>query len=76
MTFWQENYGFVKEVYEYRMKKYAEWMDNLEGIVKKVLQPNVQYTYKEFKIIQDTLSVSYALSVSFGLYFYLQQQIV
>lgn len=56
MTFWQENYGFVKEVYEYRLKKYGEWMDNLEGIVKKVLTPNVQYTYKEFKIIQDTLA--------------------
>ena len=58
MSFWQENYGFVKEVYEYRMKKYGEWMDSLEGIVSKVLTPNVQYTYKEFKIIQDTLSVS------------------
>lgn len=55
MTFWQENYGFVKEVYDYRMAKYQEWMDNLEAIVSKVLAPNVQYTYKEFKNIQDTL---------------------
>ena len=58
MTFWQENYGFVKEVYDYRMNKYQEWMDNLEAIVSKVLAPNVQYTYKEFKNIQDTLGVS------------------
>ncbi|KAL7643675.1 UNVERIFIED_CONTAM: hypothetical protein RMT77_005658 [Armadillidium vulgare] len=55
MTFWQENYGFVKEVYDYRMAKYQEWMDNLEAIVSKVLSQDVQYTYKEFKNIQDTL---------------------
>jgi len=55
MTFWQENYGFVKEVYDYRLAKYQEWMDNLDAIVAKVLATNVQYTYKEFKIIQDSL---------------------
>lgn len=56
MTFWQENYGFVKEVYDFRLAKYQEWMDNLEGIVSKVMAPNVQYTYKEFKNIQDSLT--------------------
>jgi len=56
MTFWQENYGFVKEVYDYRLAKYQEWMDNLDAIVSKVMAPNVQYTYKEFKIIQDSLA--------------------
>lgn len=56
MTFWQENYGFVKDVYDFRLQKYQEWMDNLEGIVSKVMAPNVQYTYKEFKNIQDSLS--------------------
>lgn len=55
MTFWQENYGFVKDVYDFRIQKYQEWMDNLEGIVSKVMAPNVQYTYKEFKNIQDSL---------------------
>jgi len=55
MTFWQENYGFVKDVYDFRLQKYQEWMDNLEGIVAKVMAPGVQYTYKEFKIIQDSL---------------------
>lgn len=58
MTFWQENYGFVKDVYDFRLQKYQEWMDNLEAIVSKVMAPNVQYTYKEFKMIQDSLSVS------------------
>lgn len=56
MTFWQENYGFVKDVYDFRLQKYQEWMDNLEGIVSKVMAPNVQYTYKEFKNIQDSLA--------------------
>ncbi|XP_045608233.1 muscle-specific protein 300 kDa [Procambarus clarkii] len=56
MTFWQENYGFVKDVYDFRLQKYQEWMDNLEGIVHKVMAPNVQYTYKEFKNIQDSLA--------------------
>lgn len=58
MTFWQENYGFVKDVYDFRLQKYQEWMDNLEAIVSKVMAPNVQYTYKEFKNIQDSLTVS------------------
>ncbi|XP_069995105.1 muscle-specific protein 300 kDa [Penaeus vannamei] len=56
MTFWQENYGFVKDVYDFRLQKYQEWMDNLEAIVSKVMAPNVQYTYKEFKNIQDSLT--------------------
>jgi len=56
MTFWQENYGFVKDVYDARITKYQEWMDSLEKIVAKVMAQNVQYTYKEFKIIQDTLA--------------------
>jgi len=56
MTFWQENYGFVKDVYDFRLQKYQEWMDNLEGIVSKVMSPGVQYTYKEFKMIQDSLT--------------------
>ena len=56
MTFWQENYGFVKDVYDFRLQKYQEWMDNLEAIVSKVMAPNVQYTYKEFKNLQDSLT--------------------
>jgi len=46
----------VKDVYDFRLQKYQEWMDNLEGIVSKVMSPGVQYTYKEFKNIQDSLT--------------------
>lgn len=73
MTFWQENYGFVKDVYDFRLQKYQEWMDNLEAIVSKVMAPNVQYTYKEFKNIKDSLTVStYAALVGRGKNFVIQ----
>jgi len=55
MTFWQENYGFVKDVYDSRLEKYTDWMNNLDKICAKVLAEGVQYTYKEFKVIQDSL---------------------
>lgn len=55
MTFWQENYGFVKDVYDSRLEKYTDWMNNLDKICAKVMAEGVQYTYKEFKVIQDNL---------------------
>jgi len=55
MTFWQENYGFVKDVYDSRLEKYTKWMNDLDNICAKVMKPGVQYTYKEFKILQDSL---------------------
>lgn len=63
MTFWQENYGFVKEVYDFRCSKYLEWMDNIEAIIGKVMA-NTQYTAKEFKIIKDTFTVGTACVAS------------
>jgi hypothetical protein len=33
MTFWQENYAFIKEVYDMRHQKMAEWMENVEKVV-------------------------------------------
>ena len=56
MTFWQENYGFVREVYDFRCSKYQEWMDNIEAIIEKVMA-NTQYTAREFKLIKDTFTV-------------------
>ena len=34
MTFWQENYHFIKEVYDMRHQKMAEWMENVEKVGK------------------------------------------
>ena len=32
MTFWQENYTFIKDVYDMRHTKMAEWMENVEKV--------------------------------------------
>ena len=32
MTFWQENYAFIKDVYDMRHQKMAEWMENVEKV--------------------------------------------
>ena len=32
MSFWQENYQFIKEVYDMRHMKMAEWMENVEKV--------------------------------------------
>ena len=32
MAFWQENYQFIKEIYEMRHAKMAEWMENVEKV--------------------------------------------
>ena len=39
MTFWQENYTFIKDVYDMRHTKMAEWMENVEK-VKPILTFN------------------------------------
>lgn len=38
MTFWQENYAFIKDVYDMRHQKMAEWMENVEKVRK--IMPN------------------------------------
>ena len=34
MTFWQENYAFIKDVYDMRHHKMAEWIENVEKVRK------------------------------------------
>merc|ERR1711884_852396 len=52
MTFWQENYTFIKEVYDTRYQKMVEWMDNVEMAIAKVCASKV-YTSAEFKREKD-----------------------
>jgi len=52
MTFWQENYSFIKEVYDTRYTKMVEWMDNVEMAIQKVCASKV-YTSNEFKREKD-----------------------
>lgn len=57
MTFWQENYSFIKEVYDTRYAKMVEWMDNVEMAIQKVCAARV-YTSAEFKREKDNFHVS------------------
>merc|ERR1711937_623984 len=52
MTFWQENYHFIKDVYDMRHQKMAEWMENLEKAIARIMADKV-YTSSEFKRERD-----------------------
>merc|ERR1712121_119953 len=52
MTFWQENYHFIKEVYDMRHQKMAEWMENVEKAIARIMADKV-YTSAEFKRERD-----------------------
>ena len=63
MTFWQENYPFVKEIYTDRHTKMADWMENVEKAIARILADKV-YTSAEFKRERDIFYVSsYELSI-------------
>ena len=57
MTFWQENYPFVKEIYTDRHTKMADWMENVEKAISRILADKV-YTSAEFKRERDIFYVS------------------
>jgi len=52
MTFWQENYTFIKDVYDMRHQKMAEWMENVEKAIARIMADKV-YTSAEFKRERD-----------------------
>ena len=52
MSFWSENYSFIKEVYDTRVNKMTEWMDQVEIAITKVMATKV-YTSAEFKRERD-----------------------
>ena len=60
MAFWQENYQFIKEVYEMRHSKMAEWMENVEKSIARIMADKV-YTSAEFKRERDTFNVGTSL---------------
>ena len=67
MTFWQENYGFIKEVYDTRYSKMVEWMDNIEMAIQKVCASKV-YTSAEFKREKDNFQVNSEYSLQKSLH--------
>jgi len=52
MSFWQENYAFIKDVYDMRHQKMAEWMENVEKAIARIMADKV-YTSAEFKRERD-----------------------
>ena len=61
MTFWQENYPFIKDVYIMRQTKMIEWMENVEKAISRIMADKV-YTSAEFKRERDNFHVSKRLS--------------
>lgn len=59
MTFWQENYPFIKDVYIMRQSKMVEWMENVEKAIARIMADKV-YTSAEFKRERDNFHVSTA----------------
>ncbi len=57
MTFWQENYAFIKDVYDTRSGKLAELMEKTEASIRDVVAEKV-YTSAEFKKVKETFTVS------------------
>merc|ERR1712042_328183 len=55
MTFWQENYSFIKEIYDMRHTKMAEWMENVGKSISRIMADKV-YTSAEFKRERDTFN--------------------
>ena len=57
MTFWQENYPFIKDIYSVRNTKMMEWMENVEKSISRIMADKV-YTSSEFKRERDNFHVS------------------
>ncbi len=57
MTFWQENYSFIKDVYDSRSSKLEELMDKTDKAIANVVADKI-YTSNEFKKIKETFMVS------------------
>ena len=66
MAFWQENYQFIKEVYDMRHMKMAEWMENVEKSIARIMADKV-YTSSEFKRERDTFNVRLNILILFSL---------
>jgi len=52
MTFWQENYGFIKDVYDARSGKLVELMDKTDVSIGDVMTDKL-YTSEEFKKVKE-----------------------
>ncbi len=56
MTFWQENYAFIKDVYDSRATKLSEVMSKTDKAIADVLADKI-YTSAEFKKVKEVFMV-------------------
>jgi len=55
MSFWQENYAFIKDVYDDRSGKMVEVMDKCDKAIAEVLADKI-YTSNEFKKVKENFT--------------------
>ena len=57
MSFWQENYAFIKDVYDTKSARLLELMDKTEKAIAEVTDEKKLYTSAEFKKVKETFTV-------------------
>jgi len=57
MSFWQENYAFIKDVFDDRSQKMVEVMDKCEKAIAEVLADKI-YTSNEFGKVKENFTVN------------------
>ena len=57
MAFWQENYAFIKDVYDTRSAKLIELMDKTDASINDVTDEKKLYTSAEFKKVKEIFTV-------------------
>ena len=61
MSFWQENYAFIKDVYDMRHHKMAEWMENVEKVSVGVCPYLAASSKYSGKINCETISITHSV---------------
>ena len=56
MSFWQENYAFIKDVYDTRANKMSDLMDAMDKSIGDILADKI-YTSAEFKKVKELFMV-------------------
>ena len=56
MSFWQENYAFIKDCYDTRAQKMSDLMDAMDKSIADILADKI-YTSQEFKKVKETFMV-------------------
>ena len=56
MTFWQENYAFIKDVYNTRANNLEELMSKTDKAIAEVVADKI-YSSTDFKRIRENFSV-------------------